>query len=124
MPQYWSLEEKSYGTTLILMPGWDMDVAHQFLQFMENGFTPQNHSHFIIDLSCVDHLDSMVIGIIVNMSKRVKKAGGKVALLEPNTRVEKLFADIGLLPYFMVFRDKKNLIQQFSLERTQVGPSL
>lgn len=117
MPKFWSLEEKPFGTALVLMPGWDLDVANQFLQFMENGLVPQNHSHFVIDLSRIDHLDSMVIGIIVNISKRIKKAGGKVALLEPSSRVEKLFADIGLLPYFLVFRDRESLMRQFSSER-------
>jgi anti-anti-sigma factor len=109
--QYWTIEEKSIGTCLTLLPGWDLDVDNQFLQYMENHFDPSTTKRLTIDLSKMNHLNSMTIGILVNISKRVKQQGGKVALYSPSKTVQDLFADIGLLSHFLIFytiRDLEN----------------
>jgi anti-anti-sigma factor len=52
----------------------------------------------------------MVIGIIINISKRIKKSGGQVFILKPSEVVEKLLHDVGLLSYFNIVHSEEELL--------------
>jgi anti-anti-sigma factor len=50
-----------------------------------------------IDLSAVDFIDSMGIGILINFNKRMAKGRGQLLLINPSTVVSEIFdvADTG-----------------------------
>jgi len=100
MSEHWEIIEKDYGTHLVLLHDWDLDIANQFLGFVETSFDAKKHKNFVFDLHHVNHIDSMVIGIIISISKKIKAQGGMVFLLKPSSQVEKLLQDIGLLSFF------------------------
>ncbi len=102
MDKHWEIIEKDYGTQLVLLHDWDLDIANQFLTYVETSFDPASHKNFIFDLRHVNHIDSMVIGIIISISKRIKKQGGRIFLLKPSQAIEKLLQDIGLHSFFEI----------------------
>ena len=109
MNDHWEILEKEYATTLVLLHDWDLDVANQFLGFVENSFEAENHANFIFDLHHVNHIDSMVIGIIISISKKIKSGGGLVFLLKPAAQVEKLLKDIGLISFFNIAHSESEI---------------
>jgi anti-anti-sigma factor len=110
MSKHWEINQHDYGTVLTVLHDWDLDIANEFLMFAENHFKPEAHKHFIFDLHHVNQVDSMVIGIFVSISKKIKKHGGQVFLLSPSKIVESLLLDIGLLSYFNVFHSMEDIV--------------
>ena len=114
MSQHWELTKRDYGAVLTILHDWDLDIANQFLSFIEGNFDDDTYQNFIFDLHHVTNIDSMVIGIIISISKRIKKRGGKAILLSPSKMVEQLLLDIGLLSYFEVFDSEDKMIAFFN----------
>jgi anti-anti-sigma factor len=110
MSEHWNIQTKDHGTVLTLLLDWDLDTSNEFLTYLEGDFKPEEHKNFIFDLHLVDHIDSMVIGIMVNISKRVKKAGGHIYLFQPSQTVVKLLTDIQLLSFFNVVQSENDLL--------------
>ena len=111
MAQHWEITEKKYGTVLTLLHDWDLDIANEFLGHIESHFDAADHTNYIFDLHLVHHIDSMVIGIIISISKRIKKNGGMVFILKPSKVVENLLEDIGLLSYFNVASSEEDIVK-------------
>lgn len=110
MSKHWEIIQHDYGTVLTVLHDWDLDIANEFLMFADNYFKPEAHKHFIFDLQHVNQVDSMVIGIFVSISKKIKKNGGQVFLLNPSKVVESFLLDIGLLSYFIVFYSLEDIL--------------
>ncbi|MBF0433446.1 MAG: STAS domain-containing protein [Fibrobacteria bacterium] len=115
MGKHWKIEKQDFGTVLTVLHDWDLDIANEFLAFSEETFDPAQHKHFIFDLHKVSQVDSMVIGIIISISKKIKKNGGKVFLLKPSEVVVNLLTDIGLLSYFQVFPSLDEIVKTINL---------
>jgi len=111
MSKHWDITDKDFGTVLTFLHDWDLDIANQFLSFIEENFEPENHKCFVFDLHLINHLDSMVIGIIISISKKIKKNGGHIFLLKPSKITEKMLGDIGLLSYFIVAYSEEEIIK-------------
>ena len=111
MSKPWIIEKKSFGSVLTLLHEWSLDDANQFLGFLESQFVPKDHKNFIFDLHKVDHINSMVIGILISTAKRIKKEGGDIFLLQPSKSVEKLLVEIGLWSFFSVQYSEEKIIQ-------------
>jgi anti-sigma B factor antagonist len=67
-------------------------VAHQAL-LGDGGTVPR----VIVDLSSVDFLDSAGLGVVLGLVRRVRQAGGQVAVVfEPESSAGRLFAVLAL----------------------------
>ncbi|MBF0430893.1 MAG: STAS domain-containing protein [Fibrobacteria bacterium] len=119
MTKHWEIKKHEYATILTVLHDWDLDIANEFLSYAEKHFHAEQHKNFIFDLHLVSQVDSMVIGIFISISKKIKKNGGKVFLLKPSKVVENLLLDIGLLSFFNVYHsieEIKKIISSDSLD--------
>jgi anti-sigma B factor antagonist len=62
-------------------------------------------TRLVVDLSGADYMDSAGLGTLVGMLKRVKEAGGVMAIAGPQPRVRRLFEITGLDQIFSIYQD-------------------
>jgi len=62
-------------------------------------------TRLVVDLSLADYMDSAGLGTLVGMLKRVKEAGGAMAIAGPQPRVRRLFEITGLDQIFSIYED-------------------
>jgi len=75
----------------------------------------QGVRHVILDIQNVHYMDSMCIGVLVELMTRLDKTGGRIALVRPSGNVEYLFKLTRLDKVFGAHRDVMSAIR--SLER-------
>lgn len=109
MSQYWELREEAWGRSLVFLCDWDLDATNEFMGYMQTGFDPAAQTRLTVDLRALIQVDSMVIGILVNLSKQMRKHGGVVNLLQPPHLLEKLLSDVGLQRYFNIVHSEAEL---------------
>ena len=61
-----------------------------------------------VDLSKIDFMDSSGLGFIMGRYALLKKLGGGIVLVDPNTRVKKILALAGLERIIKIERTEKN----------------
>jgi anti-sigma B factor antagonist len=92
-----SLATRTVGRHTVLEVGGEIDVytaprlREHLIQLGDEGVT-----HLVADLGRVDFLDSTGLGVLVGAHRRLKTAGGALALVCPHERLLKIFRITGL----------------------------
>jgi anti-anti-sigma factor len=73
-----------------------------------------NNNKIIIDFSDCEYADSMIIGIVVNIARTVRKNNGDVFVITPTTSIKVMFARTGLYKIFKQFWTREEAIEGFS----------
>jgi anti-sigma B factor antagonist len=73
----------------------DFDVAPQFKRRISS-YIDAGERGVVIDLSAVDFIDSTAIGVLVGAIKRLRLAGGSLAVVCDNDEVRGIFEAVGL----------------------------
>lgn len=71
----------------------------------------------VVDLSATDYMDSAGLGTLVGLLKRLKEAGGAMAIAGPQPRVNRLFQITGLNQIFSIYEDVGTAIKEVAHER-------
>lgn len=58
--------------------------------------------NIILDLSALEYIDSMGLGILVGALKRIKEREGKIVVQNPRSNIRKLFRITGLDKVFII----------------------
>ncbi len=66
--------------------------------------------NIIFDLSGMNFMDSSGIGVVIGRYKKVSKMGGEVAVVNINSRVERIFKMSGLFNIVKKFESKKQAV--------------
>lgn len=67
--------------------------------------------HVVLDLQNVQYMDSMCVGVLVELLTTLKDAGGRIALVNASTNVEYLFKLTRLDRVFPICRDVMKAIE-------------
>ena len=59
--------------------------------------------HVIVNLSKVEYLDSTGLGVLIGGLKRLREAGGNLALVGPGLRIQRIFEINGLNKIFDIY---------------------
>ena len=110
MKEHWKIEEKDYGTILTLLDEWDLDRINEFSNYINKNLVPEKFQNFIVNLEKVDFIDSMALGVLINLNRRYKAEGGTVYLLNPQKTVENILKQSGIYKIFQIFHSKEDLI--------------
>ncbi len=109
MNDYWEIERKDYGTKLTLLTEWDLDRVNEFSNYINENLQPEKNQNFIVDLHRVDYIDSMALGVLINLHRRYKEEGGTVYLLQPQKTVENILKQSGVFKIFNVYYSEDEL---------------
>ncbi|MBI4863859.1 MAG: STAS domain-containing protein [Candidatus Riflebacteria bacterium] len=60
----------------------------------------------VLDMELLDYVNSMGIGVMVNLLKKVNESGGKLVLQSPRDNVRQLFRILGLDKIFTIVRSR------------------
>ncbi len=91
-------------TTCILEIEGEVDVytSPQLKQDLV-ALAEQGTKHIVIDLSKVEYLDSTGLGVLIGGLKRLREAGGNMALVGPGMRIQRIFEITGLNKIFDIY---------------------
>jgi anti-sigma B factor antagonist len=67
---------------------WILDLP---LQDLVNGILSKGRHNFVFDLAGVDYIDSSGLGQFISIWTTVRSRGGHVTILNPSSRVQRLF---------------------------------
>jgi anti-sigma B factor antagonist len=81
------------------------------------GLLEQNRANVILDLAGVDYIDSSGLGSMVVCFTSVRKAGGKLVLLNLNKRNIELLVLTKLSTVFEIFDDEQQAVNSFFPDR-------
>ena len=79
-----------------------------FTQLIVDGF-----KKILVNLSEVEYIDSLGLGVLVEGFKAAKEAGGSLRLLKPRGRVENSLRLTMLLPLFQIYETEELAIADF-----------
>jgi len=110
------------GDTALLQLAGEVDVANvaqvreAALKLLAGGA-----KRLVIDLSETEYLDSSGLGMLVGLLKRLKEAGGEMAIAGAQPRVRRLFDITGLKQIFALHDDVADalLVLRSSPQRTE-----
>ncbi|MBX3377832.1 MAG: STAS domain-containing protein [Phycisphaeraceae bacterium] len=72
---------------------------------------PAGVRHVVLDLQNVQYMDSMCVGVLVELLTTLKEAGGRIALVNASSNVEYLFKLTRLDRVFPICRDVMKAIE-------------
>jgi hypothetical protein len=72
---------------------------------------PAGVRHIVLDLQNVQYMDSMCVGVLVELLTTLKEAGGRIALVNASANVEYLFKLTRLDRVFPICRDVMKAIE-------------
>lgn len=84
----------------------------------EGESAPAGVRHVVLDLQNVQYMDSMCVGVLVELLTTLKEAGGRIALVNASANVEYLFKLTRLDRVFPICRDVMKAIE--AVERGEV----
>jgi anti-anti-sigma factor len=76
----------------------------------------------LLSMANVNLIDSTIIGTMVDAHRRVEATGGRLALLNPPTRVQRILNVLGLAELFPVFKDLDEALAQLRAGTKPGGP--
>jgi anti-anti-sigma factor len=90
-------------------------LARELVQRIEDAANdPENKGgvrHVVLDLQNVQYMDSMCVGVLVELLTTLKEAGGAIALVNASTNIEYLFKLTRLDRVFPICRDVMKAIE-------------
>ena len=97
----------------INIPRATFNKAEEFKQLL-NTLLAAKHTKIIIDFSDCQYIDSMIVGIMVETAKAVRKKDGDILVITPSGSINIMFARTGLYKIFKQFWTLEKAIESFS----------
>ena len=88
-------------------------TAEAVKEVFEKNFKLHNKK-IIVDFSQTDFLDSTGIGLIIEMTNRLRQAGGNLAIIRMNRDVKNLFGIANLLDILTHYENLEDAINYFT----------
>jgi anti-sigma B factor antagonist len=92
------------------------ELIHRIEEAASDTDNPAGLRHVVLDLQNVQYMDSMCVGVLVELLTTLKEAGGGIALVNASTNIEYLFKLTRLDRVFPICRDVMKAIE--AVERT------
>jgi len=88
--------------------------AEEFKQLLDT-LLAAKHNKIIIDFSNCHYIDSMIVGVMVQGVKAIRKKNGDILVITPSGSINIMFARTGLYKIFKQFWTLEKAIESFSL---------
>jgi anti-anti-sigma factor len=88
--------------------------AHTVVEFEDqmNGLLEQGASQVVIDLAELNYISSAGIGAMMGLVQRLRRQGGDMVLLRPNTKVQKILAMLGFTEIFKIAQSEDEALAE------------
>lgn len=90
----------------------DHHTAEEIREEIDKEIDKSNSKNIIFDLEKLNFMDSSGIGVVIGRYKKVSKMGGKAAVVNMNSRVERIFKMSGLFNIVKKFENKKEAVER------------
>ena len=90
----------------------DHHTAEEMRKEIDKEIDKNNSKNVVFDLASVNFMDSSGIGVVIGRYKKVSKRGGQVAVVNVNSRVERIFKMSGLFNIVQKFENKNQAIER------------
>ena len=100
---------KSPGIFVVAPIGSIDGADHGMLQEKVDSVLKQNPDVIIFDMEHADYINSMGIRVLVKTKNAMKQRGGKIAFINLQPQIKKVFDILNAMPAFKVFKN----IQEF-----------
>lgn len=87
------------------------ELYEQIQAALHDPTAPAGIRHVVLDLQNVQHMDSMCVGVLVELLTTLKEAGGRIALANASNNIECLFKLTRLDRVFPICRDVMKAIE-------------
>ena len=88
---------------------FNRQILNQVQQKIQSGF-----NKFIVDLSCLDFMNSVGLNFLISVLTKSKESGGDLAVVNPNDQVIKLLEITKLRKLFQLSPSVEEALQGFS----------
>ena len=89
--------EKKRDALLVRLSGeLDHSAANRVREELDRLIDETRPKRLVLDLNGLEFMDSSGIGLVIGRYKRMKRHGGRVAVLGPDPRIDKIFKMAGL----------------------------
>ncbi len=105
--------ENGISIIKINIPRATFNKAEEFKHLL-NTLLAAKHSKIIIDFSSCQYIDSMIVGVMVETAKTVRKKNGDILVITPSGSINIMFARTGLYKIFKQFWTLEKAIESFS----------
>lgn len=116
-PEEFRVEEQhpsgANATVLALYGEVDLHVAPQ-LRDRLNGALDGEAENVVVDLSRVSFIDSMALGALLEMHKRLRADGGELRLVVPDTKLRRIFEMTLLDQVFTLAKTRHEALAAFT----------
>lgn len=103
----------SRGTTLIVIINGELD--HHYVEYLKRKVDAEliksSVKNVIFDFTKVNFMDSSGIGVIMGRYKNIQMLSGKVAIVNPNSQVKRIFEMSGILRIIPVYDNMDNAME-------------
>ncbi|MBA2742103.1 MAG: STAS domain-containing protein [Actinobacteria bacterium] len=117
MPEDFRVEEQhpsgANATVLALHGEVDLHVAPE-LRDRLNGALEADARNLVIDLSRVSFIDSMALGALLELHKRLRAEGGELRLVVPDTKLRRIFEITLLDQIFTLAKTRHEALAAFT----------
>ena len=100
---------KSPGTFVVTPIGSIDGTGHALLQEKLDSVLKLNPDTIIFDLEKTEYINSMAIRVLVKTKNSLRQSGGKIAFINLQPQIKRVFDILGALPALKVFKN----IQEF-----------
>lgn len=110
-------EEIDYNNVIFVVEAaniLDMDRSDQLWIFLKTIIQGESLK-VLIDMSGLEFIDSIGIGVIINTAKMLRSRKGDVALLNVPVRIEKIFKPVNLKRFIKMFETEEDAVNFFRL---------
>ena len=106
-----SINLRESGGVAILDLAGRLWVLERPLRDKVNEFLEQGRRHFVLNLAGLNYMDSSGLGQLVSILTSIRNNGGHIVILQPNERIQHLFAITRLNTVFGIFMDEGEAVQ-------------
>ena len=90
----------------------ELDITNSFkVQMLFNKLVEEGEKDFIFDISAIDYLESVGLGILIHIRKTMEDRKGRARFIIKSARIKKLLSMVNLEKYFEIYEDIDELVE-------------
>jgi len=109
MDLYVTSQEKGPGIFVLSPEGYIDTITYPIIEKEVNSVLAQSPTIVVLDMSRVEYISSLGVGIILRTKKLLKEKGGKLFMVNPRPKIRRIFEVISTSPDQEIFTSMEEL---------------
>lgn len=111
-----NLTVQTRGRTLIVYISGELDLvtAEQFRSEVDKLLDERPLVNLIVNLKGISFIDSSGLGVLLGRYKRITKGGGKMAIVQPQTQVQRILEFAGIPKLIKIYQQEAEALAQLA----------